>query len=73
LKLHRSIAVPATVATPASVHYGTHVEIRAQRQATLSAAFEANLIRFRRLPPDAPRIPEYVWINPPMKTVPANI
>jgi putative transposase len=59
--------------TPASVHYGTHVEIREQRQATLSAAFEANPIRFRRRVPQAPKIPEFVWINPPIKEVLANI
>jgi putative transposase len=59
--------------TPASVHYGTHLEIREQRQATLSAAFELNPIRFRRIAPQAPTIPEIVWINPPIKEVLANI
>jgi putative transposase len=59
--------------TPASVHYGTHTEIREQRQATLSAAFELNPIRFRRIAPQAPTIPEIVWINPPIKEVLANI
>ena len=58
--------------TPASVHYGTHLEIREQRQATLSAAYEANPIRFRRLAPRAPSIPELVWINPPELEVAAN-
>jgi hypothetical protein len=42
---------------------------RAQRRATLSAAFEANPIRFGRRPPQAPTIPEVVWINPPIKDV----
>ena len=51
--------------TPASVHYGTHLEVREQRQATLDAAFERHPIRFRRIAPQAPRIPELVWINPP--------
>ena len=59
--------------TPASVDYGTHVEIREQRRATLSAAFEANLIPFGRRPPQAPTIPEVVWINPPIKDVLAKI
>ena len=59
--------------TPASVHYGTHLEIREQRQATLTAALEVNPIRFRRIAPQAPTIPEIVWINPPLKEVPANI
>ena len=44
--------------TPASVHYGTHHEIREQRQATLNAAFESNPIRFRRIAPRAPTIPK---------------
>ena len=43
----------------------TRLEIRAQRQVTLNAAYEANPIRFRRLAPKAPSIPELVWINPP--------
>ena len=32
--------------TPASVHYGTAAEIRAQRAATLDVAFVANPTRF---------------------------
>ncbi|MHB1210129.1 MAG: IS3 family transposase [Acidimicrobiales bacterium] len=59
--------------TPASVHYGTHLEIREQRQTTLTSAFELNPIRFRRIAPQAPAIPEIVWINPPIKEVLANI
>jgi putative transposase len=58
--------------TPASVHYGTHLEIREQRQVTLNAAYDANPIRFRRLAPSAPSIPELVWINPPELEVAAN-
>jgi putative transposase len=53
--------------TPASVHYGTAAEIREQRQATLSAAFGANPIRFRHRPPVAPLIPEVAWINEPAR------
>lgn len=37
--------------TPASVHYGTAGEIRAQRAATLAAAYAANPGRFRHRPP----------------------
>jgi putative transposase len=59
--------------TPASVHYGTAAEIRAQRQTTLSAAFEDNPTRFRHRPPMAPRIPEVAWINPPLKEEVAQI
>ena len=46
---------------------------REQRQATLTTAFELNPIRFRRIAPQAPIIPEIVWINPPIKEVLANI
>jgi putative transposase len=53
--------------TPASLHYGMAAEIRSQRQATLSAAFAANPIRFRHRPPTAPMIPEVAWINPPAR------
>ena len=59
--------------TPASVHYGTHLEIREQRQSTLTTAFELNPIRFRRIAPQAPTIPEIVWINPPIMEVLTNI
>ncbi len=39
----------------------------------LNAAFELNPIRFRHIAPQAPTIPEIVWINPPIKEVLANI
>lgn len=51
--------------TPASVHYGTATEVQAQRQATLSAAYDANPIRFRHRPPRAVEIPDVAWINQP--------
>ena len=51
--------------TPASVHFGTATEIRNQRQATLTAAYVANPIRFRHRPPQAPVLPEVAWSNPP--------
>lgn len=53
--------------TPASVHFGTATEIREQRQATLSAAYEANPLRFRHRPPAAPEIPNVAWINQPVR------
>ncbi len=59
--------------TPASVHYGTAAEIREQRQATLSTAFNANPIRFRHRPPVAPLIPEVAWINEPAREEVAQI
>ncbi|MGH9262639.1 MAG: IS3 family transposase, partial [Acidimicrobiales bacterium] len=51
--------------TPASVHYGTAAEIRAQRAATLNAAYAANPARFRRRRPLPPKLPTVAWINEP--------
>jgi putative transposase len=51
--------------TPASVHYGTAGEIRAQRAATLNAAYAANPARFRHRKPHPPKLPTVAWINEP--------
>jgi putative transposase len=51
--------------TPASVHYGTAREIRAQRQVTLDAAYAANPSRFRHQQPTPPKLPTIAWINEP--------
>ncbi len=51
--------------TPASVHYGTATEIRAQRAVTLDAAYTANPARFRHRPPTPPKLPTVAWINEP--------
>ena len=51
--------------TPASVHFGTAAEIRAQRQATLDAAYAARPERFGHRPPAAPKLPDAAWINQP--------
>jgi len=51
--------------TPASVHYGTAAEIRAQRAVTLGAAYAANPSRFRHRPPHPPKLPTVAWINEP--------
>jgi putative transposase len=51
--------------TPASVHYGTAAEVRAQRAETLSAAYAANPARFRYREPEPPRLPTVAWINDP--------
>ena len=53
--------------TPASVHYGTAEQIRAQRANTLNAAYQAHPERFVRRPPTPPRIRETTWINQPEK------
>jgi hypothetical protein len=47
------------------VRHGIHVEVRAQCQATLSTACDANSARFRYCAPIAPRIVPVVWINQP--------
>lgn len=51
--------------TPASVHYGTATEVRAQRAATLDAAYAANPLRFRNRKPSPPKLPTVAWINEP--------
>ena len=51
--------------TPASVHYGTATEIRAQRNETLAAAYAANPARFGHRQPKAPELPAVAWINDP--------
>ena len=53
--------------TPASVHYGTATEIRAQRTATLDAAYAANPDRFRGRRPSPPKLPTVAWINDPSR------
>ncbi len=51
--------------TPASVHYGTAVEIRARRAETLHAAYAANPRRFCNRRPTPPKLPTAAWINKP--------
>ena len=51
--------------TPASVHYGTAAEVRAQRAETLLGAFAANPVRFGHRRPKPPNLPTVVWINEP--------
>jgi transposase InsO family protein len=51
--------------TPASVHYGTAGEIRAQRGVTLDAAYAANPARFNHRRPAPPELPTAAWINDP--------
>jgi putative transposase len=53
--------------TPASVHYGTAIEVRAQRQVALNAAYTANPTRFRHRQPEAPALPTVAWINEPIE------
>jgi putative transposase len=51
--------------TPASVHHGTAIEVRAKRAATLNAAYAANPGRFRHRRPSPPKLPTVAWINKP--------
>jgi putative transposase len=51
--------------TPASVHYGTADEVRAQRAATLDTAYQAHPERFVSKHPTPPQIQATIWINKP--------
>ncbi|MEU0880457.1 DDE-type integrase/transposase/recombinase [Lentzea sp. NPDC005914] len=51
--------------TPASVHFGTAEQIRAQRQTTLDRAHALHPQRFTRRP-RPPRLTETAWINQPV-------
>jgi len=51
--------------TPAAVHDGRASMVRDARQRVLSAAYAAHPERFVRKPPQPPRLPHAVWINPP--------
>jgi putative transposase len=50
--------------TPASVHFGTAADIRANRAVVLDAAYTRNPERFGK-PPTPPKLPTAAWINPP--------
>ena len=50
--------------TPASVHFGTAEQIRADRADVLAAAYTRNPERFNRRP-EPPKLPAVAWINPP--------
>jgi hypothetical protein len=51
--------------TPASVHFGTAQQIRAQRQDTLNRAYAEHPERFTRRP-RPPQLPKVAWINQPV-------
>lgn len=54
--------------TPDQIHFGQAEAIHAARQATLDTAFLSTPERFVRKPPQPPKIPTAVWINPPKPT-----
>ncbi len=60
-------ALASARVAPASVHYGTAVEIRAMRADVLDAAYTANPARFRHRRPQPPALPTVAWINDPDK------
>ena len=52
--------------TPAAVHRGDAPRITAARAITLSNAFDLNPLRFKGRRPQPPRVPDKVYINPPL-------
>ena len=59
--------------TPASVHDGTAVSIRAHRQKVLDKAYTANPDRFHGRQPQAPALPTRVWINQPRPKIESEV
>lgn len=53
--------------TPASVHHGTAGHVRAMRQQTLDAAYQAHPERFGHRRPTPPKLPSEAWINQPSR------
>ena len=51
--------------TPNQIHYGRAGEVYAERQKVPDAAFKTNPNRFVGKPPNSPKKPTSVWINPP--------
>ena len=51
--------------TPASVHFGTAAEVRAERATVLDAAYAAHPERFVNQAPVPPPLPVAAWINKP--------
>lgn len=59
---HTSIGLMA----PSAVHRGDAARITAERAITLSAAFDLHPLRFKGRCPQPPRVPDKVYINPPL-------
>ncbi len=53
--------------TPEDVHYGRGPGMVQARQQVLNVAYAQHPERFVRKPPEAPQLPEAVWINPPAR------
>jgi putative transposase len=58
--------------TPEVVHYRQADQVRAARQEVLNEAYLMNPHRFVRKPPEPPRLPNCVWINPPEPRSPSD-
>jgi hypothetical protein len=58
--------------TPAVVHSGQAVTVRAHRQRVLATAYAAHPERFVKGRPQPADLPTAVWINPPGKTTTAQ-
>jgi putative transposase len=54
--------------TPADLHYGHALAVRAARAVVLDTAYAAHPERFVTKPPQPPRLPTNSWINPPDQT-----
>ena len=54
--------------TPASVHFGTAADVRAERARVLDAAYAAHPERFVNKAPVPPALPGVAWINKPTPT-----
>jgi putative transposase len=54
--------------TPKDVHYGQAKQILEQRAEVLQVAFEAHPERFKGRMPNPGKLPDAVWINPPIQT-----
>lgn len=55
--------------TPQDVHYGRGPQLVQARQRVLDAAYVQHPERFVRKAPEAPQLPEAVWINPPARNI----
>ncbi len=55
--------------TPEAVHYGRAPQQVEARQHVLDAAYALHPERFVRNAPQAPQLPEAVWINPPARDI----
>ena len=56
--------------TPEDVHYGRGEHLVQARQDVLNVAYLAHPERFVRKRPQAPQLPQAVWINPPAHVAP---